>query len=336
MTTRQDGLGRDTRPGATRDFRFSFNVFGLTTRQAFAGRCREAERHGYDTVFAADHLGLPAPFPLLVAAAEATERMRVGILVLNAAFWNPALLAREVATTDILTGGRLEVGLGAGHMKWEFDEAGIGWQPFTARAERLNSTIADLGRFFRSGFEQLPDVVTPPRPVQHQGFGGSGPPLIVGGTGDRILRIAAEHADIVSVAGVYQVRGQPPGIFRVGRAAEADERVRFARACAGPRADLIEWHVLVQSVTVTDDRRAAAEAMADRQRRMAAERNVTDPAAVLSASELLETPFHLIGTIDEIAGQLRASRERWGFSYITVHAPFMEALAPVIGRLRAR
>jgi alkanesulfonate monooxygenase SsuD/methylene tetrahydromethanopterin reductase-like flavin-dependent oxidoreductase (luciferase family) len=79
-------------------------------------------------VFAADHLGIPAPFPLLVAAADATERMRVGTLVLNAPFWNPALLAREVATTDILTGGRLELGLGAGHTKWEFDAAGIEWQ----------------------------------------------------------------------------------------------------------------------------------------------------------------------------------------------------------------
>jgi hypothetical protein len=77
-------------------------------------------------------------------------------------------------------------------------------------------------------------------------------------------------------------------------------------------------------------------AMADRQRRMVAERNMTDPAAALSVGELLETPFHLIGTIGEMAGQLRASRERWGFSYITVHAPFMEAFAPVIGRLRAR
>jgi probable F420-dependent oxidoreductase len=333
------GPGRDLqddREGVVRDFRFSFNVFGLTTRQAFVDTCREGERYGYDTIFAADHLGMPAPFPLLVAAAEATERMRVGVLVLNVAFWNPALLAREVATTDVLTDGRLEVGLGAGHMKWEFDEAGIGWQPFAARAERLSSTIADLGRFFHSDLEQLPDTVTPPRPVQRQGFGGSGPPLLVGGTGDRILRIAAEHADIVSVAGAYQVRGQPPGVIRSVRAAEADERMRFARNCAGPRADRIEWHLLVQSVTVTNDRRAAAEALAAQHRHWAAERNVTDPAAVLSADELLETPFHLIGTSDEIAGQLRASRDRWGFSYITVHAPFMPTFAPVIERLRAR
>jgi len=318
-----------------RDFRFSFNVFHITTRQAFVHTCREGERHGYNTVFAADHLGLPAPFPLLVAAAEATERMRVGILVLNAAFWNPALLAREVATTDILTEGRLEVGLGAGHMKWEFDEAGIDWESFGARADRLSSTIAELGRFFSTDLENLPEWLSAPRPVQRRGFGGSGPPLLVGGTGDRILRIAAERADIVGMAGTYQVKGQPPGTFRVGRAAEADERMRFARECAGPRADQIEWHLLVQSVIVTEDRRAAAEGVVSDDRRWAAERNVTDPAALLSVDELLETPFHLIGTAAEIAAQLRASRERWGFSYITVHEPFMPMLAPVIEHLRA-
>jgi probable F420-dependent oxidoreductase len=318
-----------------RDFRFSFNVFGITTREAFAGTCRAGERHGYDAVFAADHLGLPAPFPLLVAAAEATERMRVGILVLNAAFWTPALLAREVVTTDILTGGRLEVGLGAGHMKWEFDEAGLDWQPIAGRARRLDHTITELGRFFTTDLEQLSEPLRMPRPVQRRGFGGSGPPLLVGGTGDRILRIAAARADIVGVAGGYQVKGQPPGVLRVARAAEADERVRFARACAGARASQIEWHLLVQSVTVTDDRRTAAEELAARHRRIVVERNVTDPSAQLSADELLQTPYHLIGTVDEIAAQLRAGRERWGFSYITVHEPFMPTFAPVIERLRS-
>src|SRR5512132_1938215 len=180
-----------------RGFRFSFNVFGLTTAQAFADTCAEGERHGYHTIFAADHLGIPAPFPLLVAAARATGRMRVGTLVLNAGFWNAALLAREIATTDILTGGRLEVGLGAGHMKWEFDDARIGWEAFPARAERLSGLIGDLQRHFTSRLPHLPEETAPQLPVQRHGFGGSGPPLIVGGTGDRILKIAARHADIV-------------------------------------------------------------------------------------------------------------------------------------------
>jgi len=129
-------------------FRFSSNIFGLTSRDEFAAMCRRAENHGYDTIFAADHLGDAAPFQAVVAAAAATERLRVGTLVVNVPFWNPALLAREIATADILTGGRLEVGLGSGHMKWEFDEAGICWESYGARADKLSATISELSRLF--------------------------------------------------------------------------------------------------------------------------------------------------------------------------------------------
>ena len=319
-----------------RDFRFSYNIFSVTTREDFVAECWAAEGYGYDSVFAADHLGIPAPFPLLVAAAEATQRLRVGTLVLNAAFWNAALLAREVATTDILTDGRLELGLGSGHMKWEFDEAGIGWQGPTARAATLERLIADLERFFRTEFSQLRDGDAGPKPVQRTGFGGYGPPLLVGGTGDVVLRIAGQHAQIIGVAGIYQVTGQPPGTFRLGTAAEIDERVAFARAQAGARADDIEWHLLVQTVVVTDDRRAAAEELVTRYRQHFESLGVTDERAVPTVEEALETPFVLIGTVDEIAAQLRRSRERWGYSYITVHGPYMRTFAPVIERVRAR
>src|SRR5215467_13052103 len=198
-------------------FRFSSNIFGLTSRDEFAAMCRRAENYGYDTIFAVDHLGDAAPFQAVVAAAAATERLRVGTLVVNVPFWNPALLAREVATADILTEGRLEVGLGSGHMKWEFDEAGIAWQPFGERAERLAAAIGELGLIFAAdGYEQqaaLRDRFGIPalKPVQHCGFGGHGPPLIVGGTGQRVLRIAAETADIVGIAGARQAAGKPPG-----------------------------------------------------------------------------------------------------------------------------
>lgn len=319
-----------------RDFRFSSNVFGISTREEFVAACRDAESCGYDTIFCADHLGIPAPFPLLVAAAEATQRLRVGTLVLNVPFWNPALLAREVATTDILTEGRLELGLGSGHMKWEFDEAGIGWLGPSARAEKLRQMVTELQRFFSTDFAQLREGQASPRPVQRSGFGGHGPPLLVGGTGDAVLRIGAEQAQILGVAGIYQVKGQPPGTFRLATAAEADERVAFARQCAGTRADDIEWHLLVQAVIVTDDRRAAAADLVAEDRAAAGKSGVTDDRAVLTVPDALETPYLLIGTADEIADQLRRSRERWGFSYITVHAPYRQAFVPVIERLRGR
>jgi probable F420-dependent oxidoreductase len=248
--------------------------------------------------------------------------LRVGTLVLNATFWNSALLAREVASTDILTNGRLELGLGSGHMKWEFDEAGIAWQPFGDRAERLEQTIRELRRFFTTDFEQLRAGANAPKPVQRRGFGGSGPPLIIGGTGDRVLRIAAEHADIIGVAGLFQVADAAPGTFRPATAAEAAERVDFTRACAGSRADDVEWHLLVQAVAETDDREAAGRQLLEQH------------GQIMSLEELLDTPYLLVGTVEQMAEQLRRHRDRYGFSYVTVHAPYAEAFAPVIAQLR--
>jgi len=305
-----------------REFRFSTNMFGFGTADELTATCRRIEDLGYDTLFAPDHLGLPAPFPMLVAAASATRRLRVGTLVLNAAFWNPALLAREVATTDMLTQGRLELGLGAGHMKWEFDAAGVAWSGFGGRVDRLAETITELRRHFTGSYERQPEGTRAPSPVQRSGFGGSGPPLIVGGTGDRVLRLAAEHADIVSLAGAFQVPGAEPGTLRLATSVEADERVAFAREHAGERAGGIEWHLLVQAVLPTVDRRAAARGLLARF------------GATMSEDELLQTPFALIGTTEQMADQLRAHRERYGFSYVTVHAPYIEAFAPVIAELR--
>jgi probable F420-dependent oxidoreductase len=304
-----------------RDFRFSVNVFGIPSREALRERCRRAESAGFHTIFAPDHLGAPAPFPVLQAAADATEHLRVGTLVLNAPFWNPALLARDAASVDILSGGRLELGLGSGHMKWEFDAAGIPWEPFGARARRLEETIIELRRLFTSDLAALPGGRSPV-PVQRVGFDGSGPPLIVGGTGDRVLSVAARHADIIGIAGVYQLPGKPPGTFRLGTAAETDERVRFVREQAGERAADVEWHLLVQTVIPTDDRRAAA---ADLLSRFGNE---------MTVEEALETPFLLIGTHAQMAEQLRASRERYGFSYVTVHEPYYEAFEPVVELMR--
>jgi probable F420-dependent oxidoreductase len=310
-------------------FRFSSNIFGLRSADEFVAMCHRAENYGYDTIFAADHLGHAAPFQAVVTAANATDRLRVGTLVINVPFWNPALLAREIATADILTGGRLEVGLGAGHMKWEFDEAGIAWEPLGARTDKLAATISELSRLFAGdGYQQQAELrqrlgFPPLLPVQHHGFGGYGPPLLVGGSGDRVLRIAAQTADIVGIGGLFQIKGQPPGVFRVCTAAEADERVRFARGCAGERADKIEWHALTQVVKVTGDRRKTAADMAEQYR------------GTITAGQILETPFLFVGTIEEMAEQVIRNRDRYGFTYYTVHEPYLDEFAPVIERVRA-
>lgn len=310
-----------------RDFRFSCNVFGFRSRDEFVRYCRDAERYGYSTIFTADHLGSPSPFPPLVLAAQVTEHLRVGTMVLNVPFWNAHLLAREVATADVLTDGRLELGLGAGHMKWEFDAAGLPWRPLAERVGAVEAALDELERLFGQGGypERRPvEEMTgrpPLAPVQRTGLGGNGPPLIVGGTGDRMLALAARRADTVAVGGLIQEPGRPPGTFLLQTAAQADERVAYIRAQAGDRADALELHALIQAVVVTPSRRAAAE-------KLAAERDLN-----LTPDEILETPFLLLGTVPEIAAQLQERRDRFGFSYLTVHEPSMAALAPVIERL---
>ncbi|GLZ10393.1 LLM class F420-dependent oxidoreductase [Actinomadura sp. NBRC 104425] len=312
---------------AMRGFRFGFNFFDVADRDSFVRRCRRAEAQGYHIALLPDHLGGPAPFPAMVAAADATERLRVGALVLNAAFWNAHLLAREVATADRLTGGRVELGLGAGHMKWEFDAAGIPWEPFGARVDRMAALVAELrGLFAEPGYAERADReaahgLSVPAPVQHSGFGGSGPPLLIGGTGDRVLEQAALHADIVGIAGVRQAPGRPPGTFLLGGAEQADDRVRFVRERAGDRFAELELNVLIQHVEITRDRRAFAE-------RLAAER-----MPYLTPEQVLDCPFLLFGTVGQMAEQLRERRERYGFTYVAVHAPFVDAFAPVIERL---
>ena len=308
-------------------FRFGFTALDIPSREAFVERCRRAERYGYDVVNLPDHLGIPSPFVTAVAAADATERLRVGTLVLNAGFWNAHLLAREIMTADRLTGGRVEVGLGAGFVKWEFEAAGILWEPFAARVARLAALIEELGRLFASPGYALNEPmfehfgVTELAPVQRTGFGGAGPPLLVGGTGDTVLRIAARHAGIVGVAGTFQVPGEPPGTLRIGTAEQAAERVAFVRAQAGDRADAIEWNTLVQHVEITADRRSAAE-------RVRAER-----LPYLTVEQILDTPFLLIGTRAQIAEQIRERRERFGFSYVCVLGPYTDALGSVIEQL---
>jgi probable F420-dependent oxidoreductase len=313
--------------GAMGDFRFSCNVFGVGSRAEFIQYCQDAERFGYSTIFTADHLGSPSPFPPLVLAAEVTERLRVGTMVLNVPFWNAHLLAREVATTDVLTGGRLELGLGAGHMKWEFDAAGISWPPLRERVGAVAATVDELERIFSQGGypERRPvEAMTgraPLAPVQQAGLNGTGPPLIIGGSGDRILALAAQRANTVALGGLIQAPGQPPGTFLLQTAAQADERVAYVRAQAGDRAGELELHALIQAVVVTPDRRAAAA------------KAVAEHDLNLTPDEALETPFLLLGTAQEMAAQLKERRERFGFSYLTVHEPYMAALAPVIEQL---
>ncbi|WP_435581507.1 TIGR03621 family F420-dependent LLM class oxidoreductase [Amycolatopsis thermoflava] len=281
------------------DYRFGVSLRFLTGRDDWAAKCRRAEELGYDTITIPDHLGMPAPFPALVAAAQATERVRVGHLVLNAPFYNPVLLAREVESTALLTGGRLDVGLGSGHMKSEFDDAGLRFAPPAERIKHLARTIEVLR-------DRLDDA----------------PPLLVAGNSDRVLRLAAEHADIVGFAGLKHARGYPPGTFDLASAAELDDRVGFVRSATTRQ---VEFNMLIQNVVVADDPVPALE-----------EWLAGVPSELgWSAVRLVDAPQMLAGTPEQIAAKIRAMRERYGFTYFTVFEMAMEEFAPVIPLLRA-
>ncbi|AVH60172.1 MULTISPECIES: LLM class F420-dependent oxidoreductase [Streptomyces] len=293
-------------PQPIRPFRFGVNMLTPASADEWRAKCRRAEELGYDVITVADHLGMPAPFPALVAAAEATERPRLGTFVLNTGFWNPALLAREVATTDALTGGRLELGLGTGYVQAEHETAGLPWGSPRERVDHLLRTVEELDRLLGSDAYQ-PQAAQRPRV-----------PLLIGANGDRMLRLSAEHADIVAFP---CARTNTGGALEPLTADEIDERVALYREFAAGRKEPAELNVLIQIVDVTEDRGAAIQPWLSR-------------IPHLSEQQVLDLPIVLVGTSEQIVEQVRAQRERYGFSYLTVLEPNMEAFAPVVAALR--
>jgi len=304
-------------------FRFGVNVRTAASAADWIALARKLEDLGYSTLNLPDHLTeLPAPFPALASAATATTRLRVATLVLNNDFRHPVLLAREAATLDVLSGGRLQLGLGAGYMKVEYDEAGLRFDRGGVRVERLAEAVAILKRLFEGEtvtFAGRHYRVTAhkiyPLPAQRPR-----PPILIGGNGPRLLTLAATEADIVGLSGITFAGGGLQRDFSGFRAAGVDERVALVRAAAGARFDQLELNALVQQVIVTENHRSAAEELAQRWK-------------MLSVADILESPFVLLGTVDEIVAQLVARRARWGISYYVVFEPVIDAFAPVVARL---
>ncbi|MFJ7036037.1 LLM class F420-dependent oxidoreductase [Streptomyces rochei] len=293
----------------SRPYRFGVNLTVPAPAGEWGAKCRRAEELGYDVIQVPDHLGMVAPFPALVAAARATERPRLGTFVLNAGLWNPVLLAREVATTDALTGGRLELGLGTGYVRAEHEAAGLPFGSPGERVDHLRRTVEELERL-------LGDEEYRPRPAQR-----SGVPLLIGGNGDRMLELTARHADIAAFTGARTVRGSRTGQLAPVTAEELEERVGRYREFAAGRAEPAELNLLVQTVVVTEDREAAV-------------RPLLEHVPHLSVEQVLRLPIFLAGTLEEVTAQVRAQRERYGFTYLTVLEPSMEAFAPVMRALR--
>jgi probable F420-dependent oxidoreductase len=314
---------------------FRFGVLAMveaSSRDAWVNYAHKVEDLGYSTLTMGEHIsfGGLAPFPALMAAADATTRLRVATHVLVNDFRNPVLLAQEVATLDLLAEGRLEFGIGAGWLAADYPAAGIPFAPAPTRVRRLEEAVSLLKRLFGDGpvtfegaYYSVHDMDLKTKPQQRPY-----PPLYVGGGGKQVLSFAAREANIVGVSskatagGALNLGDRTPLAF--------DEKVRWIREAAGERSAELELNTLIQHVRVTDNRHQGVEEILAAYASWPPDLIVNVPR---STEEILEAPYCLIGTVAQIVEQLQERRERYGISYITVHGGFTETLAPVIERL---
>jgi probable F420-dependent oxidoreductase len=303
-------------------FRFAVQVSNAESGAAWRALARKAEDLGYSTLFMPDHLGEQwAPLIALTVAAEATTTLRVGTLVLDNDFRHPVLLAKEAATLDLLSEGRLELGLGAGWMRDDYDQSGIVFDPPATRVDRLGEAIGVLKELWTKGRcdhkgEHYTVAGAAGFPTPHR---RPHPLLLVGGGSRTVLALAARQADIVGVNPRLTEGFYGPQAIASAAPEYYDERVEWVRQAAGDRFDSIE----VQSLTfVVQVVRNGAELIAQ----MASGFGMTPEQAA-------QTPAALIGSVEELSETLESRRLRWAMNYWVVHEGDMEAFAPVVARL---
>jgi probable F420-dependent oxidoreductase len=313
---------------------FRFGVINETTLPPadWVAHVRRVEELGYATFLIRDHF-VPdffgeqlAPIAALMTAANVTSTLRVGTMVFDNDYRHPVLLAKEAATLDQLSGGRLELGLGAGWLRGEYDQAGLPFEPPGRRIDRLEEALqvlkglfADEPLTFTGEHYALSGLTSYPQPAPRPH-----PPILNGGGQRRMLRLAGREADIVGVLTSSVRSGTLDDAPTERLAAAIDEKLSWIRDGAGARYDQIELS-LIPSVRCGADRRALAE-------QLLVERGWPG----VTVADVLEMPSFLLGTLDEIVEQALERRERFGFSYYVVSDALTEDFAPVVAALAGR
>jgi probable F420-dependent oxidoreductase len=271
---------------AEKAFRFSLGIHSAKSGKALQEKVKRYEDLGYDALHLPDHLGAPAPFPVLTAIASATSTVRLGTYVLNAGFYKPALLARDAGGVDQLSDGRLDLGLGAGYVREEFEAAELPYPSARERVDYLEHTTVYLKK-------HLPTV-----------------PILLAGNGNRLLTIAAQHADIIGLTGA-----------NVADAADQlADRVAFVRNAAGDRFADLELNLAITAVPSDNSGEP----------NLALIRRFVD----LPDEQLLALPSVLSGSPREIADTLRGYREKYGLTSFTFQENHVDTIAKVIPELR--
>jgi probable F420-dependent oxidoreductase len=314
-----------------RPFRFLMTANGYPSLTELTALARKAEAIGCSTFVLPDHLVQQyAALPVLAMVAAATERLRLGTFVLNAGLRHPAVLAQDLATLDALSGGRLEIGLGAGWNKPEYDAIGIPFEPVGVRIERLTETIAILKGCFAEGpfsFAGEHFTITghdaAPKPAQRPH-----PPMFVGGGGKRLLTLAGREAQIVGLA-PRLVQGDTPRVDAWSlTAAATEQKIGWVRAAAGDRFADLELNTYPSGgpTLVTANPRAEALRRADRIR--------AQTGVELTVEEILDSPHVFVGSVTDLTRKFTDLRERFGISSFLIDD--LDALAPVVQELAGR
>ncbi len=307
---------------AAKPFRFGVQEHFAPSGKAWRDRARLVESLGYELLYLPDHFGEQlAPIAALMTAADATTTLRVGSLVFDNDYRHPVVLAKEVATMDLLSDGRFDLGLGAGWLAQDYEQAGMPYDSPGVRIERMEEGLKIIkgllagGSFsFTGKHYRITELEGSPLPAQKPH-----PPILIGGGGRRMLTLAAREADIVNVNFDLREGRVSRRVAQSGFAAATAEKLGWIKEAAGDRFEHIELGAWVFMASVTEGREAVAAAIA------------TGFGA--EAREVLDMPHFLIGTVDELVDDLRARRERYGFSFVVVPGESAEAFAPVVERL---
>ncbi len=305
-----------------RPFRFAVQQHRAQSAAAWREKARQVESLGYSTLYLPDHFtDQMGPIAALMAAADATTTLRVGSLVFDNDYRHPVVLAKEAATLDLLSDGRFDLGLGAGWMASDYEQAGIPFDAPGTRIGRMEEALHIIKGLFKGEpfsftgqHYQVANIEGSPLPVQKPH-----PPILLGGGGRRMLRLAAREADIVNVNFDLREGHVNRRLVHTGLAAATDEKLGWIRESTGGRMDAIELSVTIFLANITDDRDSVATAM----------------AAGLGSEpqEMLDMPHFLIGTAEQLVESLQQRRERYGISYVIVPGEVAEQFAPVVARL---
>jgi probable F420-dependent oxidoreductase len=311
----------------SRKFRFAVLLLDSSSGSDLIEQARQIEDLGYSTLYVPDHfVDHPlAPIPTMAAVAAATETLRVGSLVLCNDYKHPVVVATEMATLDVLSEGRVELGIGAGWMTADYDKAGLPLDPAGVRIERLDESVDVLKGLFADGpfsyagkYYTINELDGQPAPVQRPH-----PPIVIGGGGKKVLSLAGRQADIVGI-NANAARGYLDDALEARSLIESEtnQKLAWVREAAGDRYPNLEIQTLCSYTHVGGDIAAVTERVANE--------------VGVPPEDLLRIPIVIMGTVNQIVEELHARRSRWDMSYFVVMADKAKEFAPVVAALAGR